>query len=211
MNSNQQNEVLTTQKAGNLLGLSATTIQKMVLSGEISAWTTPGGHRRIPLAEVKRLLASIQTPVASASFFGTPIVPQPRFRVLLAEDDPIQAKFFESLVKRCLFPVVLTVAEDAASALIQLERQRPDLLVTDLLMTPLDGFHLIACIEKDSSYSKLDVLILSALDRLEANEHGALPDWITFHQKPINPDRLLGFLDAMHSRMLRKMAFRTRI
>ncbi len=197
-------------QAARLLGLSVTTVQKMVLRGEIAAWNTPGGHRRIPLAEVEKHLA-IQTPAPKASFFDAPVVPTPRLRVLLAEDDQIQVKFFQSLVNRCPFPVDLTIAEDATTALIQLERQRPDLLVTDLLMKPLDGFHLIACLERDSTYSKLDVLILSALERPEASALGTLPDWITFHQKPINPDRLLGFLDAMHSRMLRKMAFRTRI
>jgi excisionase family DNA binding protein len=198
-------DALTTKQAGVLLGLSVTTIQKMAINGEISAWVTPGGHRRIPYYEVERLLAKASK-VSSTTLIEVAIVPKPRLRVLLAEDDPIQVQFFKNLTKRCPYPIDINVVNDASAALIQLERQRPDLLVTDLLMTPRDGFHLVAHLEKDSFYSKLDVLMLSALDRLEANTLGTLPDWITFHQKPINPDRLLGFLDAIQSRLLRKTA-----
>jgi excisionase family DNA binding protein len=196
-------DALTTKQAGVLLGLSVTTIQKMAINGEISAWVTPGGHRRIPYYEVERLLAKAPK-VSSTTLIEVAIVPKPRLRVLLAEDDPIQVQLFQNLTKRCPYPVDLNVVNDATTALIQLERQRPDLLVTDLLMTPRDGFHLVAHLEKDSFYSKLDVLMLSALDRLEVNTLGTLPDWITFHQKPINPDRFLGFLDAVQSRLMRK-------
>ncbi|WP_168224777.1 excisionase family DNA-binding protein [Rhodoferax aquaticus] len=194
-------DVLTTKQAAQRLGLSVTTVQKMVIQGEIEAWITPGGHRRIPGGAVEKLLAS---KLPAHAIAVQPRVPSQRLRVLLAEDDPIQAQFFKSIVGRCTFPIDLTVATDASMALIQLERQRPDLLVTDLLMSPFDGFHLMAALEKEAAYHGIEVLILSVLDFTEARSLGSLPEWVTYYQKPVIPDRMLGYLDAMHSRLIKK-------
>ncbi len=129
--------------------------------------------------------------------------PTERMRVLLAEDDEIQVSYFRTLIERCDYPVDLTVAPDASVALIQLERQRPDLIVTDLLMKPFDGFHLIKMLEQDPAYHPIDLIVLSAMNRVEAQKLGKLPDWVTFYQKPVNPERMIGYLDSMHTRVIK--------
>ncbi len=195
-------DVLTTKQAAQRLGVSVTTVQKMVIQGEIEAWMTPGGHRRISGSTIEKILAA-KSPALSIA--AQPGVPAQRLRVLLAEDDPIQVQFFKSIIGRCTFLVDLTVATDASMALIQLERQRPDVLVTDLMMSPFDGFHLMAALEKETAYHGIDVLILSVLNCTEAESLGRLPEWVTYFQKPINPDRMLGYLDAIRSRLVKKL------
>jgi len=190
--------VLTTREAAARLGLSVTSVQKMVESGALQAWVTPGGHRRISSAAVEQLRKTREQ-------FGEVAqrTPTQRMRVLLAEDDEIQVSYFRTLIDRCDYPVDLTVAPDASVALIQLERQRPDLIVTDLLMKPFDGFHLIKMLEQDPAYDPIDLIVLSAMDRVEAQKLGKLPDWVTFYQKPVSPDRLIGYLDSMHTRVIK--------
>ena len=53
---NAERDVLTTQQAAKLLGLSTTSVQKMVINGELDAWITPGGHRRVFRSSVEQLL-----------------------------------------------------------------------------------------------------------------------------------------------------------
>ena len=124
-------------------------------------------------------------------------------RVLLAEDDEIQVRYFQALIARCTYPIDLIVAGDASVALIQLERQRPDLIVTDLLMKPFDGFHLIKTLERDPAYFPIDLIVLSAMSREEALQLGQLPDWVTFYQKPVSAERMVGYLDSMQTRFIK--------
>nr|WP_281063829.1 response regulator [Rhodoferax aquaticus] len=192
-------------QAARLLGLSVTTVQKMVLRGEIAAWNTPGGHRRISVAEVKKVL-NAKVPVVSP-LVEAPIVSAPKLAILLVEDDPIQIQFFRSILKRCSVAVDLSVATDASIALTVLRRRRPDLVVTDLMMLPLDGFHLLNVLQSDgAAYANVDVLVLSAMDEEEARQAGPLPSWVTYYQKPINPDRMFGYLDSLNSRLLRRLS-----
>lgn len=49
---------LTTTQASKLLGLSPATVRRMVDRGEVEAWTTPGGYRRIFRVGVDKMLAA---------------------------------------------------------------------------------------------------------------------------------------------------------
>jgi excisionase family DNA binding protein len=48
--------VLTTRAAAQLLGVAVSTAQLWIESGALEAWKTPGGHRRVRLSAVTRLL-----------------------------------------------------------------------------------------------------------------------------------------------------------
>ncbi|RYE64938.1 MAG: helix-turn-helix domain-containing protein, partial [Oxalobacteraceae bacterium] len=52
-------DVCTTQQAASLLGMSVTSVQHLVESGEIEAWKTRGGHRRIPIAAVHAYMTTV--------------------------------------------------------------------------------------------------------------------------------------------------------
>jgi len=188
-------DALTTRQAAKRLGLSVTSVQKMVESGALQAWVTPGGHRRIHSAAVEQI-RSARGQSGETSFRP----PVQRMRVLLAEDDEIQVRYFQALIERCSYPIDLIVASDASVALMQLERQRPDLIVTDLLMKPFDGFHLIKMLEREPAYFRIDIVVISGMDRGEALKRGQLPDWVTFYQKPVSPERIVGYLDSMQAR-----------
>lgn len=188
-------DILTTQQAARLLGLSTTTVQKMVANGELDAWVTSGGHRRIYRTAVEKMM-----PTRPDGHYSS----APRaLRVLLAEDDPLQVAYFESLVKRCGHPVSLVVAGDGSQALIQIERQRPDVVVTDLMMRPFDGYQLVRALATEGEYHSIDVLVVTAKSPDEARSDGALPAWVTVYQKPVQVDRLVGYLEALSGRVSR--------
>lgn len=85
--TNKPTDILTTQQAARILGLSTTTVQKMVASGELEAWVTSGGHRRI-------FRSALDSKIQLRNDTDT----GPReLRVLLAEDDAIQVTYFEAL------------------------------------------------------------------------------------------------------------------
>jgi excisionase family DNA binding protein len=192
---------LTTRDAATLMGISVTSVQKLVDRGDLEAWVTSGGHRRIARASIQRLLGSSSLLQQHESPLTTRAT-----KILLAEDDSTQVRFFQTILTRCSHPIELIVATDASTALIQLERGRPDLVVTDLLMKPFDGFHLINVMQTEPVYYALDAIVLSCLTREEAEARGRIPDWVAYYQKPVNPDRILGYLDSMRTRVFKRDA-----
>jgi len=194
---NDTPDVLTSQQAARLLGLSITTVQKMVANGELEAWVTSGGHRRIFRSAVEKMMPN--------RVGGGDLSTRRALRVLLAEDDPLQVAYFESLMKRSVHPVALSVAADGSQALIQIERQRPDVVITDLMMEPFDGYQLIQALATEMAYQSLAVLVVTAKSAKEAHHGGDLPEWVTLYQKPVAPERLLGYIDALSGRVARNL------
>ena len=56
-----------TSYAAKLLGLSVATVQSLVEKGEIDAWKTLGGHRRIALKSIYAYLAKAGLPIAKTA------------------------------------------------------------------------------------------------------------------------------------------------
>jgi len=192
---NETPDVLTSQQAARLLGLSTTTVQKMVANGELEAWVTSGGHRRIFRSAVEKMMPNR---VATGEIFT-----RRALRVLLAEDDSVQVAYFESLIKRGAHPISLSVAADGSQALIQIERQRPDVVITDLMMKPFDGYHLVRALASEPAYQSLAVLVVTAKSPAQVHQDGQLPEWVTLYQKPVPPERLIGYMDALSGRIAR--------
>ena len=192
---NENRDVLTTQQAARLLGLSTTSVQKMVINGELDAWITPGGHRRIFRTGVDQLLNSRHVGLAGVAS------PRP-LRILLVEDDPVQIAFFKALLARIGHVVQLTIINQAEQALAHLRALRPDLLVTDLVMEPMDGFTLVQSVGLEPGLEALNIIALTAMTPQEVTADARLPPRVVRYQKPLSADRLCGYLDALTVRLL---------
>lgn len=60
-NAPDDDPILTTRSAARLLGVAVSTAQQWIEYGRIASWKTPGGHRRVRLSAVQKLLEA-QTP-----------------------------------------------------------------------------------------------------------------------------------------------------
>ena len=81
MKSSPDNDdpILTTREAAQLLGVAVSTAQVWMESGALPAWKTPGGHRRVHFSAVNRLLAQQAgiVRVATAASLKGEFVPDP--------------------------------------------------------------------------------------------------------------------------------------
>ena len=192
---NAERDVLTTQQAAKLLGLSTTSVQKMVINGELDAWITPGGHRRIFRSSVEQLLNARNVGLAGVTS-ARPL------RILLVEDDAVQIAFFKSLLARIGHTVQLTIVNEANQALTHVRAMIPDLVVTDLVMEPMDGFTLIQTLAQEPDLKGLNIIALSAMSPQEMEGDTRLPQQVVRYQKPLSADRLCGYLDALTVHLL---------
>jgi two-component system, OmpR family, response regulator AdeR len=108
-----------------------------------------------------------------------------RLRVLLVEDDRDQAQVLQAALER--EGLVVTLAYDGAQGLDQALRERPDVVITDLVMPVLDGLQLIKKLLSQPS-GHPPVIALSAVgSRLHAaRELGAVEALV----KPVPPAEL---------------------
>jgi excisionase family DNA binding protein len=192
-------------EATKILGLSRTSIQKLVDSGKLPAVKTNGGHRRILRSSIEALnqkmghkamlrLASSQP--GSLQHLTELQTGQEQINVLVVEDDEPTASLLVALFEAHYPDVKCTVAKDGLDAVLQLERVRPRILITDLNMEPFDGFRLLKMVFSRSEYRGISTIAMSGLSEGEIQQRGGLPPEALFLPKPISIERLRGFLDA---------------
>ncbi|MBW7846049.1 MAG: response regulator transcription factor [Bacteroidia bacterium] len=108
-------------------------------------------------------------------------------KIVVAEDEIILAKTLEEKLKLEGYKVF--VATDGRSALDLIEKEKPDLIMTDIMMPYTSGLELISIV-KSGFAKKTPIIVLSSMGEenivLQAFELGA-DDFIT---KPFNPTEL---------------------
>jgi len=192
-------------EATQILGLSRTSIQKLVDSGKLPAVKTNGGHRRILRSSIEALNHKMghkaMLRLASSHTGGVPYMAdlrpaQEQIHVLIVEDDEATASVLVALLEAHYPDIKCTVATDGLDAVLQLERVRPRILITDLNMEPFDGFRLLNMVSTRAEYRSISTVVLSGLSQEQIQQRGGLPAEVLFLQKPMNIERLRGFLDA---------------
>lgn len=106
-------------------------------------------------------------------------------RVLVVDDEPMVLEVVTTYLERDGFQVA--TASNGAEALAELDRERPDLLVLDVMLPEIDGFDLLGRIRRTSD---MPVILLTArteeADRVLGLELGA-DDYVV---KPFSPREL---------------------
>lgn len=116
-------------------------------------------------------------------------------RVLVVEDEPNIVESLSFLMKREGFDV--RVASDGATALQLIERERPDLVLLDVMLPRRDGYDVCKAIRADHRFDGVRIMMLSAkgreLDRSKGLALGA-DDYMT---KPFSTRELIGRARAL--------------
>jgi excisionase family DNA binding protein len=181
--------VCTTSEAARLLGVSATTVQVMVERGELQAWKTRGGHRRIDRASIDAVRAA-RAGVAGAADAAAPVV------LMVVEEGAASRARIAAAVAGWPVPVRLRWADDAFDALVGIERHRPDVLLTGLRATPIDGLEFVRRLRTVPEYRTMAVVVVTALGEDAIQARGGLPPGIVRYGEPLPLDRLGGFVEA---------------
>jgi excisionase family DNA binding protein len=198
---------LGTTDAAAALGLSVTSIQKMVSAGTLKAFRTNGGHRRISIESVSRVAEQMGVPwkdriPAAATGAGAVSTGAP-VKILLVDDGTAGLRPIADCIDRRDGGIHCTVVGDSVEALVWATEQQPDLVVTELTVRPLDGFGLIKAIRGSPRLHQVGVVVVTAMTAEEIAQGGGLPDGVVVYHKPLPTERLTGYLDALlHLRSL---------
>lgn len=180
----------TTREAGQLLGVSVGTAQLWVENGLLSAWKTPGGHRRVTRESVEKLLRSKnEAPPAAPAARRSAVR---RLRVLVVEDDANLLRLYETTLALWPMSPEVIVATNGINALLLIERENPDLLIVDLKIPGIDGFEMLKILQSTPRYAHMAIAVVSGLDADEIARRGGVPPGVFVLPKPVPFSRLLG-------------------
>lgn len=130
-------------------------------------------------------------------------------RILVVDDDKSIVKILRGYLEQSGFEVL--TAFDGNTALHMLRRERPDLLLLDLMLPDRDGWDMVRIIRADESLTHTPVIMLTARaednDKIIGLELGA-DDYIT---KPFNAREVVARVRAQLRRNQREISAETRI
>ena len=113
-------------------------------------------------------------------------------KILVVDDDASIVETVRAYLREAGYEVF--TARDGNSALSEYRRQKPDLLVLDVMMPEMDGFEVVRTLRRDSA---VPVILVTARveesDRLVGLELGA-DDYVT---KPFSPRELVARVKAV--------------
>ena len=116
-------------------------------------------------------------------------------RILVVDDDKQIARLIRSYLEQAGFQV--NVAHDGETALHALRRERPDLVVLDLMLPDRDGWDVTRTVRSDPSLAATPIIMVTArvedTDRIVGLELGA-DDYVT---KPFNPREVVARVRAV--------------
>ncbi|RZJ10219.1 MAG: DNA-binding protein [Rubrivivax sp.] len=153
-------ESCSTTEAAQRLGLAVRSVQLMVDRGELQAWKTPGGHRRILRSSLDGWMASR----SATAPVPTPLETDRPLTLLLIEDSVHFQNLISLVVKRELPEAVLHVAADGIAGLALAGRLEPDLLLIDILLPGIDGATLITSLRSHPQFARSRLIVITALD-----------------------------------------------
>lgn len=109
--------------------------------------------------------------------------------ILIVDDDTILLESIADLLLISDFSVV--TASNGAEALRVLERQRPDCIISDVMMPEMDGYGLLEAIRTHDAWSTIPVILITAYDRPFSKrvKHEIMPDAVL--SKPFDVDHLI--------------------
>src|SRR5882757_5229254 len=88
--------------------------------------------------------------------------PKPPTRILLVEDDEVQRARVAGWLQGQQWMV-----QEAASgreALARIEEMKPDVILLDLMMPEMDGFAVVAALQREARWRDIPVVVITALE-----------------------------------------------
>ncbi len=179
--------IYTTHEVSRLLHVNPRSVINWIDQNLLPSYRTPGGHRRIRRDDLLTFLRKHQIPTPPS------LMDSGNFNVLIVDDEEEITQLMKAYFERKGGFQVTTVS-DGISALLEVGRARPDLLVLDIMIPGVDGVEVCRRIKAGSSASTI-IIAISGQSELKEKILQAGAD--IFLTKPIDFENLYSQVRAL--------------
>lgn len=179
-NEAKTKSIYTTHEVSRLLHVNPRSVINWIEQDLLPSYRTPGGHRRIRREDLLAFLRKHQIPTPPSLVDG-------KFSMLIVEDEEEISQMMKTYFERDGTYQVAT-ASDGITALIEVGRVKPDLLILDIMIPGVDGIEVCRRIKANNSNSTV-IIAISGQPEAETKILHAGAD--VFLPKPIDLDKLL--------------------
>jgi len=171
--------------------LRPTAITLDVMMPDLDGWSVLAALRQdVELADIPVIMITIVDEhrrgiaLGAAGYLTKPIdrerlhrlvsrfrAPVPPTRVLLVEDDAVQRERMRGWLEGPRWTV--REAKNGCEALKRIQESKPDVILLDLMMPEMDGFAVVAALQKEAGWRDIPVIVITSLD-LDAKDRARL-------------------------------------
>ena len=162
-----------------------------VMMPDLDGWSVLAALRQdVELAEIPVIMVTIlderrrAAELGAAGYLTKPIdrqrlqrmierfrAPTRPTRILMVEDDELQRERVRGWLEGQQW--IVQEAENGPQALASLQAAEPDLILLDLMMPEMDGFAVVAALQKETAWRDIPVIVITSLD-LDAKDRERL-------------------------------------
>ena len=179
VNQSEIKTIYTTHEVSRLLHVNPRSVINWIDQSLLVSYRTPGGHRRIRREDLLAFLRKHQIPTPATLVDG-------KFNMLIVEDEEEVLEILKSFFQR-QGGYEISSASDGITALIEVGRTKPDLLILDIMIPGVDGIEVCRRIKADPANQAV-IIAMSGKPELEKKILQAGAD--AFMAKPIDMDKL---------------------
>jgi twitching motility two-component system response regulator PilG len=110
-------------------------------------------------------------------------------KILVAEDSSDTRKLIVKILSRKGYAVA--EAKDGLEALSQLNNERPDLVLLDIVMPRMDGYKVLSIMKDSATFKDIPVIIVTGKDKVFDKIKGKMSGASVYLTKPFDPDKLI--------------------
>jgi excisionase family DNA binding protein len=172
--------IYTTHEVSRLLHVNPRSVINWIDQNLLPSYRTPGGHRRIRRDDLLAFLRKHQIPTPASLIDGG------NFSMLIVDDEDEIAEIIKTYFTR-QGGFEIAVANDGISALIEVGRAKPDLLILDIMIPGVDGVEVCRRIKAGPAASTV-IIAISGQPEMEKRILEAGAD--VFMVKPLDLEKL---------------------
>lgn len=116
-------------------------------------------------------------------------------KVLVVDDDPVVIRLVKEILKTLGYQV--ETAKDGIDAMVLVKKEKPDLIVLDIMMPELNGYDVLRTLKFTDEFKDIPVLLLTAREQELDRRIGEMMG-IDYLQKPVNRE---AFIDRIQKIM----------
>ena len=175
----------TTSEIAKIFGVYMTTVADWIDSGQLKAFRTAGGHRRVRLEDLEVFLKEMKMPVPTEVRSDVP-------SILVIDDDPE----ISTMLKARLTAENMRVetAANGFEGMYKIGRRRPDVVIVDMMMPGMDGIEVCEEVNSTEELKDIYVIAMSGYEGGNLREQALSKGADAFLKKPFDFQELLSVI-----------------